>query len=145
MNFTSIIKRVFSLLLCLIFIVGFAASATTAAGEGDDGEASPYAIIHEEILSIPIGTGGGQAGYDFGDVPLQIRGPGSFYVDESGWIAILDSENNRILLYVNGQCTNMLALPSGYYATKLCFAKQHILCARRAVKQGLRGAVYHDP
>ena len=122
MNFTSIIKRVFSLLLCLIFIVGFAASATTAAGEGDDGEASPYAIIHEEILSIPIGTGGGQAGYDFGDVPLQIRGPGSFYVDESGWIAILDSENNRILLYVNGQCTNMLALPSGYYATKLCFA-----------------------
>ena len=123
MNFLSIIKRIFSLLLCLIFIVGFAASATTAAGVGDGGEdVSPYTIIHDEALSIPIGTGNGQVGYDFGEVPLQIRGPGSFYVDESGWMAILDSENSRILLYVNGQCTNMLSLPSGYYATKMCFA-----------------------
>ncbi len=122
MNFSSIFKRVFSLLLCLIFIAGFAASATTAAGEGDGEDVSPYTIIHDEALSVPIGTGYGQVGYDFGDVPLQIRGPGSFYVDESGWIAILDSENSRILLYVNGQCTNMLSLPSGYYATKMCFA-----------------------
>ncbi|GEM_PF-2697940 len=103
---------------------------TGLLGCGDDsgrrgdgaGDVSPYTIIHDEILSIPVGTGNGQAGYDIGDVPLQIRGPGSFYVDESGWVAILDSENNRILPYVNGQCTNMLALPSGYYATKMCFA-----------------------
>ena len=82
-------------------------------------DSEPYTIIHDEILSIDIGTGFGEIGYLKEEEHLALRGPGSFHLTEDGRIIILDSQNHRILIFKDGACAGAISLPNNAYASKM--------------------------
>lgn len=82
-------------------------------------DSEPYTIIHDEILSIDIGTGFGEIGYLKEEEHLALRGPGSFHVADDGRIIILDSQNHRILIFQDGTCIGTVLLPNNAYASKM--------------------------
>ncbi len=52
-----------------------------------------------EIASFKIGSGKDNLAYDYYPTPMTVSGPSSFYVDESGWLAVLDTYNSRIAIF----------------------------------------------
>ena len=52
-----------------------------------------------EIASFKIGSGKDNLAYDPKPAPMTVSGPSSFYVDESGWLAVLDTCNWRIAIF----------------------------------------------
>ncbi len=52
-----------------------------------------------EIASFKIGAQKDRLAYDPTPAPMTVSGPSSFYVDESGWLAVLDTFNLRIAIF----------------------------------------------
>ena len=52
-----------------------------------------------EIASFKIGAQKDRLAYDPTPAPMTVSGPSSFYVDESGWLAVLDTYNSRIAIF----------------------------------------------
>ncbi len=52
-----------------------------------------------EIASFKIGAQKDRLAYDPTPAPMTVSGPSSFYVDESGWLAVLDTFNLRIAVF----------------------------------------------
>ena len=55
-----------------------------------------------EIASFKIGWDKDRLAYDPKPAPMTVSGPSSFYIDESGWLAVLDTCNWRIAIFDKG-------------------------------------------
>lgn len=110
------IKKFIAFLMCMSMI--FAVAIPIAADSGSVGREA----IFTELLSLKIGDGEGEAGYDYGEQQLHLKGPGSLHVKDDGKFSILDSVNQRILLF-NSDATysGMLPLPKNSWPTQMVY------------------------
>ena len=87
-----------------------------------DVSAMPEQAVFTELFSIPVGEGKNEIGY-LNAAPLYVSGPTSFYVDEDGWIAILDPNRGRIMIYEDNKLAHILDLRDKLaYPYHMCYA-----------------------
>ena len=65
-----------------------------------DLSAMPEQAEFIEVLNLKIGSGENELAYHLKELmPMYVMGPASFYIDEEGWIAVLDTHNLRVTIY----------------------------------------------
>ena len=87
-----------------------------------DISAMPEQALFTELFSIPVGKGKNEIGY-LNAAPLYVSGPTSFHVDEDGWIAILDPNMGRLMIFDDNKLAHILDLRDQLaYPYHMCYA-----------------------
>ena len=87
-----------------------------------DVSAMPELAVFTELFSIKVGEGKNEIGY-LNAAPLYVSGPTSFHVDEDGWIAILDPNKGRIMIFDGNKLAHILDLRDELaYPYHMCYA-----------------------
>ena len=74
-----------------------------------DVSAMPELAVFTELFSIKVGEGKNEIGY-MAVGPLYVPGPTAFYANEDGWIAILDPNRGRIMIFDGNKLAHILDL-----------------------------------
>ena len=87
-----------------------------------DVSAMPEQAVFTELFSIKVGEGKNEIGY-LNAAPLYVSGPTSFHVDEDDWIAILDPNRGRIMIFDDNELAHILDLRDELaYPYHMCYA-----------------------
>ena len=87
-----------------------------------DVSAMPELAVFTELFSIPVGEGKNEIGY-MAVGPLYVPGPTAFYANEDGWIAILDPNRGRIMIFDGNKLAHILDLSDKLiYPYHMCYA-----------------------
>ena len=87
-----------------------------------DVSAMPEQAVFTELFSIPVGKGKNEIGY-MAVGPLYVPGPTAFYANEDGWIAILDPNRGRIMIFDGNKLAHILDLSDKLiYPYHMCYA-----------------------
>ena len=87
-----------------------------------DVSAMPEQAVFTELFSIKVGEGKNEIGY-LNAAPLYVSGPTSFHVDEDDWIAILDPNRGRIMIFDGNKLAHILDLSDELsYPYHMCYA-----------------------
>ena len=87
-----------------------------------DVSAMPELAVFTELFSIPVGKGKNEIGY-MAVGPLYVPGPTAFYANEDGWIAILDPNRGRIMIFDGNKLAHILDLSDKLsYPYHMCYA-----------------------
>ena len=87
-----------------------------------DVSAMPEQAVFTELFSIPVGKGKNEIGY-MAVGPLYVPGPTAFYANEDGWIAILDPNRDRIMIFYGNKLAHILDLSDKLsYPYHMCYA-----------------------
>ena len=87
-----------------------------------DVSAMPELAVFTELFSIKVGEGKNEIGY-MAVGPLYVPGPTAFYANEDGWIAILDPNRGRIMIFDGNKLAHILDLSDELsYPYHMCYA-----------------------
>ena len=87
-----------------------------------DVSAMPELAVFTELFSIKVGEGKNEIGY-MAVGPLYVPGPTAFYANEDGWIAILDPNRGRIMIFDGNKLAHILDLSDKLiYPYHMCYA-----------------------
>ena len=87
-----------------------------------DVSAMPELAVFTELFSIKVGEGKNEIGY-MAVGPLYVPGPTAFYANEDGWIAILDPNRDRIMIFYGNKLAHILDLSDKLsYPYHMCYA-----------------------